>query len=429
MIRRRAASLALCLVVAGCAGGGGPGAGGSAAPPEPPRIAVFPEAGASAVGLALTVHGSAWETAATAGLTLLTARTLLEQARPALDALGARADVECGRALFTLRLLAPSTEWHTAADVLLDVIARSDPGEPALARARLALRRTLTLDAANPSWQARLAARQALYGPAEPWGAPPCGVPETLDLFDLADIRDTGRRMAAGPITAALVGELDPADATTRLRGLLSRLGSRPGGAGAAGEGAYPAPPTVSAAADSVWYAERNTITAWSSVAFPFDAGVDPEAVHLLGATLVDAVSPGPSRPAVFDASYEVDRHGGGGALIVHFVSTPEAASAIGDTIEGRAARIAREGLHPAVYARVLRRHLGLRLLALAEPESRAAVAARRLALGDAALDWPEPESTGPSGVTAAAVALGRPVRAVVGPRTARPRGSGRGPA
>ncbi|MFW5952342.1 MAG: hypothetical protein ACOCVZ_09530, partial [Gemmatimonadota bacterium] len=176
-------------------------------------------------------------------------------------------------------------------------------------------------------------------------------------------------------------------------------------------------------------YVERNTVTAWLSQAFPFPASTDTEAVRVLGAVLADEFGPGLDRPEVFTSGYEVERHGSGGALILHLVLAPGAASAMAEEVEARVVEIARDGIHAGAWERVAERFRGERLLDLERPEARAAALAR--SLGDSAGaglagqlapgGWPgRGWLPTPARVQAAAGALGFPARAVVGPRSAR---------
>lgn len=379
---------------------------------EPGRVAVLVDPAATAVAAAFAFPGSGWELPGTEGLTLLTAETLLEQVRGPLEELGARADVTCDLALFTFTLVAPPDVWREALNVLLDGLFRPDPGAVALERARERVRRALSLDHASPAWQARLAARQALYGDtlsSSAWESPACGVPESLDLLDLPLVRAAAYRFA--PRMTAGAALLGPVDGTGARQHVQARIPAGP-------PPLVPAPPST---APGRRYVERNTITAWLSHSYPFEAGTDEEALHLLGSLLVRELGPDVSRPAVFATSYEVERHGGGGALIVYMVTTPGAAAEYGERLLHRVRAVAGEGVDGAVWAGVSRRHRGARLLERETPESRVAALAESLARGGGAGDgWPDPAPVTSERLRQAAAALGAPARAVVGPRSAR---------
>jgi predicted Zn-dependent peptidase len=428
--RRRTAFVAVLLAAgqglpaAGCAGSpaspGGPALPGGTASTDPvdgrarpaegnaPPVVIVPEDG-PVVAAAVVVPGSSWELPGTEGLTLLTARTLLEQVRPRLDSLGARAGVQCGRAAFTFTLLAPADAWSTALRGLLDAVFRPDPTDDALQRARRSLRETLVLDRASPAWQARLAVRQALHGdaaPASAWSAPECGVPETLDLFDLADIRAGAHRFGPGAAAAALLGPV-PSDADTLVRRYLppgpvrpleAPRGTRPGRR----------------------FVEQNTVTAWTALAFPFGPDADTEAIRLLGAVLESEVAPDPSRPWSYAVGSAIDRHGRGGVLIVHVVTETDSAARAARAVTARVAAVAQGAFPSAAFERSLRAHRGRRLLEGRRPERRAAAVALAAALGgEPGTGWPAVWDLTEERLREAAGSLGEPARAVVGPASA----------
>ncbi|MFO7894853.1 MAG: hypothetical protein R6U63_14055 [Longimicrobiales bacterium] len=388
------------------------GCGGAADPRDPgpaplPRVAVVEEPQATAVAVAVVVPGSTWELPGTEGLTILSAMTALEAIRPALDSLAARARVDCTPAAFTFTLAAARDGWQAAVDVFLDGLFRPAPGPEALERARSRLMESLTLDQASPAWQARLAVRHALHGDTltSGWLGPACGVPETLSLFDLADVRAGLHRFAPRLAhAAALAPEGAAVGSLLRQRIQADRTP------------VIPAPRTVAAGRR---YVERNTVTAWLAVAFPFGLDADVEAIRLLGAVAEDAIAPGVDHPESFTADHEIVHHGRGGALVVRAVTTPAAAADYADRIEAVMARAVRNGVPESVHQRVGRRHRGLRLQALATPESRVAAMALDLALGRPPTAWPD-LSIPAERLRAAAAALGPPARSVVGPGAAR---------
>lgn len=403
----------LLLLLVGCGAPPGPR---DPVPATVPRVAVVADSTATAVAAALVFPGSAWELPGMEGLTLLAAETLLEQARSPLASLGARANVACGAALFEFTLVAPPESWETALGVLLDALFRPDPGEAALETARRRLSRSLSLDLASPAWQGRLAARQALYGDSlapSAWEGPPCGVPESLDLFGLDHVRAAAFRFAPRMAVAALNGPLDVPHAVALLERWIPPAGRPP----------VPSPTRATAGRR---YVERNTVTAWTAQAFPFGPDADEEGLRYLGALLEEAVGPDVARPDVYAMTYEIARHGGGGALIVHMITTPERAAAYADRVVERVGEVAGSAVPPAVWNRVARRQRGLRLQEREAPEARAAALARALMLeagrrvGGSGDGWPELGAVTADRVRDAAVALGAPARAVIGPRTAR---------
>lgn len=402
MTRGRLVPALAVLAVGACGPTGTPG------PAPPPRVAVMEDAEATALAAAVVVPGSVWELPGAEGLTLLSAMTVLESIRPGLDTLNARADVDCGPAAFTFTLIAADDGWRPALELFLDGLFRPAPTREAMDRARELLAASLALDRASPAWQARFAVRRALYHDtlSSGWLGPACGVPETLELFEPADIRAGARRFAPRLAHAAAITPT----AAAEVRDLFERRipATAPPG--------IPAPRTVAAGRR---YVERNTVTAWLAVAFPFGPDADLEAIRLLGAVLEDAIAPGVDRPGAFTAGHEMERHGAGGALVVRAVTAPAAAAEHARRVEALAAEIARAGAPASVHERVARRHRGRRLLALEAPEARAAAMALDLALGRTPTDWPALDVT-PERLQAAARGLGPPARSVVGPRPAR---------
>lgn len=380
-----------------------PGPAPTAAPSG--RFAVARDPGATALAAAVVAPGSAWELPGTGGLTILVATTLLEQMRPALDRLGARARVRCGPAAFTFTLVAPHEVGDTALTVFLNGLFRPLPEPASLVRARDLLEATLVLDEANPGWQVRTALRSALHGDtlSSGWLGPPCGVPESLELYDLRDVAIGTRRFAPHLAHVAVItpGAPDP------LRHLLARrLPDEPG----------PPLPVPRATTARERHVERNTVTSWAALAFPFGPDADMEAVRLLGAILADAVAPAVDRPESFSAHHEVQRHGAGGALVITAVTEPAAAEPYMLKVTQQLAAIARTGVPEPLYRRVSLRNRGLRLLEHAAPEARAEAMALDLALGRPPAPWPDTE-VAPTRVRDAARALGPPARALVGPR------------
>ena len=404
-------AVAVLTVVGACGAPAPPSPDPAPAAPTPPaRVAVVEDPEATALALGVVVPGSVWELPGTEGLTILAAMTVLEAVRPALDSLGARAAVTCAPAAFTFTLVAARDVWRPALTAFLDGLFRPAPTPAALDRARTRLAASLRLDQASPAWQARLAVRRALYADSlsSGWVGPACGVPETLPLFDTADVRAGAYRFAPRLAHLAAITPGERASVEARLRGRLP-AGPRP---------VIPRPRTVEPGRRDV---PRNTVTAWVSVAFPFGPDAEVEAVRLLGAVLEDAIAPGVARPESFAAEHEVERHGGGGTLVIRAVTDPTAAAAYAERIEALATRFAVVGVPAATLDRVARRHRGLRLRELSVPEARAAAMALQLALGGRPDPWPSLALTGAE-VRAAAGALGVPARSVVGPLVAGPR-------
>lgn len=408
--RRSAFGWLFVLVLCGCASAAVPGGPGAAVGPAAPVVSVIPESGATGAGLALVVPGSGWEDARMSGVSMLAALAVLEEIGAELESLGARAEVTCGRWAFVFRLAAPGETWRRAAEVLAKGLGGRAPSVAALERARASLAAALTLDRGNPAWQARLAVGRALYAPAggeSAWSRPGCGVTEALPLYGAGTAGEAAARLGVVGSVAA-VGAVEAGDSAF----LAELFGGRPAGAAS-----FPMP--MRASAGRV-YVERNTVTAWVSVAWPFGPDADPEAMRLLGVVLEDAFGPAVSRPEVLHAGSEVELHGRGGALVVTVVAIPEAAAAVAAALESGVRTTAAGEVSPAVVERVAARHRGQRLRALLWPEERAARVALEGARGGRAGAWVEPGSLTVDAVRDAAARLGAPARAVVGPRASR---------
>jgi hypothetical protein len=397
--------VALAVVAGGCAARG-PAVGASHLPAG---VVVVEETGATAVALVVVTPGSGWELPGTEGLTLLAAHALLEQARPRLEPLGARAGVECQPAAFVFTLLAPPASGAGAATTFLAVLFGAEPDSGAVAVARARLAPALALERGHPAGEAWTAIRRAAHGdPLDPagWGGPACGLPGGADRFRLSDVRAARHRFDAERSVAALVGPAGVAAGVT--------FPARIGVAGSP----LDAPRRVVEGREHV---ERNTVTAWLTLAFPFHLPADLEALDLLGFLLQEYVAPTLERPEVYNASYTIEEHGAGGTLTVHLVLEPGVAGAYARRLETHVRRLAGAGPDETGFARLQRRHAGQRLARRAAPEARARDMALARAAGRAAGDgWPVGPSPGPARVRAAAAALGSPARAVVGPAAAR---------
>lgn len=370
------------------------------------RFTVVQDPGATALAAAVVSPGSAWELPGTQGLTILAATAILEQMRPALDRLGAWAHVRCSPAAFTFTLVAPHEVGDTALTLFLDGLFRPTPEPTAVARARDRLEASLILDEANPGWQVRTALRRALHADSlsTGWLDPPCGEPETLGRYDLQDVQIGTRRFASHLAHAAVV---TPGPESPILDLLDRRLPDGPGPP-------MPAPRTTTPGERRV---ERNTVTSWVGLAFPFGPDADIEAVGLLGAILADAIAPAVDRPESFSAHHELQRHGAGGALVITAVTEPVAAEACMLRVTERLATIAAAGVPEPLYRRVSLRNRGLRLLERAAPEARAEAMALDLAMSRPPAPWPDLGVT-PGRVRDAARSLEPPARALVGPRS-----------
>ncbi len=383
------------------------------------RVVVLPAPHTPVVALALDVNaGAAWEQAAEAGASLLAARAALEGVRPTLDALGATASVECGRAALRVRLLAPPSTWVLAAELLFDALLqpRIEPG--AFERARSELLRGLRFAEGDPALEVRAVLHQALFGTESPWARDGCGRPGSIDSLDVQTVQRTAqRRFTPTRMTAAVLGPVHRAEADSLVRARLGDVGLPI---------LLPVPRTPPIAGTRT--IESPTVTAFVGMAFPLAARLDDEALRLLAFRVLDAVRPSAARPDIFDAAARVERFGGGGLLVVYLVTSPESARRWTATVRDEVRAMADAPAEAGAFGRLLRRYRGERLLSVETPEARAGEAADRLFFDQAytALEA-RIDALTPARLRRAALELGEPAVAVLGPAL-EPAGAGPDP-
>ncbi|HEX6940383.1 MAG TPA: hypothetical protein VF158_13295 [Longimicrobiales bacterium] len=371
------------------------------------RVAVLEEPDAVAVGVAVVLNsGIPWELESETGLTRLAALAAIEQVRPQLDALGGRVHLECHAAATTLSLLLPPATWRLGTVLFLDALFEQDVSAEAIERARSRLLESLS--AQDPFTSGvRAALGRALFGEDDRWARPPCGRVETVAKLTEADVRRIRRaRFHPSRATIAIAGPVTAADA----RGILAGF--------ADGDGLpliVPAPARREEAASV--HVQSSTVTTWVTLAFPFPAGTDVEALRLLGFRLREALGPAPARPDVFEVATSIERHGDGGWLTVTLVTLPEAAADRATEARALLRDAAKTTMPDDAFDALLRRFRGERLLELATPEARARDAALQLFF-DRAVKAPAAriDALRPSRLRRAAAALSPPSSATLGP-------------
>lgn len=380
----------------------------SAVPAAAQRTVVVPQRQGTAVGLALALDaGGIWDREAEAGAGRLAGEAVLEALRPELDALGAVARVECDRVALRFTLLAPPATWRIAAQMLLDAVFHPTIEEAALEAARSTLLRALRIEEGSPVEEIRVLTHEALFGKGHRWARPRCGSPETVEELDAETVQRAARlRFDPDRATAAIVGPVDEADARALLTGAL-------------GDQALslilpaPTPPPL----PTTRLVDDPTVTAFVGMAFPLPPNPDDEATRLLAALLADGLGPGAARPEVSDATAVVERWGGGGALVVYGVVAPDHAQDWANAVRSRVGELAAEPEGEARFDAALRRYRGLRLVAMAAPETRAADAAERLFFDhDRTSSAERIDGLTAARLEQAAATLGEPAVAVLGP-------------
>jgi predicted Zn-dependent peptidase len=377
--------------------------------PAQTRIAVLEEPSGTAVGLAVVLNaGSAWEIRQEAGLTYLAARSVVEEVRPVLDALGARATVDCDAAGIRFTLLLPPVGWEGAAEAFLGALFERPFSDVAVERARrVVLREAVRRDGDFPTEISGGLAR-ALYGEGSRWTRPACGSSETLASLGAEEARRMARvRFTALRATAALAGPVDRTAARALLRRYLT-------------DSDLPVlvPAPTPDPLERPFRLERNTVTTWIGLAFPFPAGTDAEALRLLAFRIEREGAPAAGHPELYDATARVEQHGEGGTLVVYLVTAPEQAREWIDRVRALVRTTAARPLTDPAFDALRRRYVGRRLLSLSAPEARALDAALELFF----VQRFEPPTERlsrltPEALQRAAAALGRPAVAVLGPR------------
>lgn len=375
------------------------------------RALVLSEPHGTAVALAMDLDaGGIWDPVEQAGVSRLAAEALLEELRPRLAALGASARLQCEGFGLRFTMLAPPTTWRSAAQLLLGSIFQASLSRAALDTARGRLLRSLRFQEGDPAAEIRVAGREALFGVGHRWASGPCGRPETIAPLTLEDAQAAARmRFTPSRAVAALAG---PVTTQQGMEALVAAMGDprlsvllplpRPA----------PLPGTRNI--------ESPTITSWLALTFPLPADPDDEATRFLAESLARSLRPSPLRPEVVDAAVEVERFGGGGALVVYMAVEPRRASSWINSVRDMVEAAGTTPVDRNEFTLLLRRYRGVRLLSLATPEARAADAADRLFF-DREFAPPEArvDALNIERVRAAAAALAPPAIAYLGP--ARP--------
>jgi len=375
------------------------------------RFVVIDEPEGSAVGVALVISaGTAWELRSELGLSYLAARSVVEEVRPTLAALGARLSAGCDRAGTRITMALPANVWEQGTERLLEAIFERPPSAAAIERARRAIVRELQLAEGSDAAEIRAALARVDHGVADRWARPPCGTAETIGALGVGSVqRLVKTRFTPYRTVAAVVGPVGEA----RPRELLGRYlpdSELPL--------LLPAPPRPDSTADRNARVLRNTITAWIAISFAFGADTDPEAVRLLGFMLEQRIAPAPTRPEIYDATVEVAQHGGGGSLVVYLVTAPAQAQGWVEEVRSLVEEAGARELPEPVFEALRRRYTGRRLLGLESPEARAEDAALQLYYEKR---FTPPlrriEALTPAGLREAAALLAPPTTALLGPR------------
>ena len=373
---------------------------------EGDRILVREEPGTPVVAVEVLVAvGTADEPEGSAGITYLTARSVVEPARRAIDSLGGHLEVEAHKDAVAFTLTAAPDAWREASQALLVALFRDPVDSAAVGRQRRALVRELQSREASPADALAREVERAVFGEGHPWGRPEVGTAETMAEIGAAEV-DAYLRQSFTPERSlvAVVGPVERADAVEHLRPHLGEGGVR----------TEPVDPP--APAEGPVRRDYNSITTWVSASWHFGDESDVEALRMLSHLALDRVSFGPSRRSVYNARAEVLRHAGGGELRLHLVVPPREAEQWAGALREAVSGYAAEPLSPQLFADRLRRYRGERLLELETPEARAATLARNALLGgrvDTLVDF---QGLTPRRLHEAARSLDAPIVVFLGP-------------
>jgi predicted Zn-dependent peptidase len=302
----------------------------------------------------------------------------------------------------------PATNWERGTELFLEAIFDRPASESAVEIARRAILIEARLSEESLSTEIRDVLARAEFGDGDRWARPPCGTTETIASLSAADARRMAQtRFTPYRATAALVGPVEE----ERARTLLSRY---------LPDSELPvlvaAPASEHSERDR--RIERNTVTAWVGIAFPFPRDADLEAIRLLAFSLEREVGPAPNRPEIYDASIEITQHGGGGSLTIYIVTAPDHAREWIDRVRELTHAAEMEELPKPTFEALLRRFTGRRLLELASPESRARDAALQLFFEHGFMSPSRRiEALTPAALRQTAALLAPPAIALLGPR------------
>ncbi|HYJ79023.1 MAG TPA: hypothetical protein VEW03_05455 [Longimicrobiaceae bacterium] len=371
------------------------------------RVYVRAEPGTPVVVVEVLVGaGPADELPEQAGIAYLTARAVVEPARPLLDSLGARLAVDQHKDAVSFRLTAAPDVWAEASQALLMALFRDPVDSVATARVRRALVRELEAREASPADALARELEKAVFGELHPWGRPAVGSAQSVARLGVREV-DGFLRATFTPerSVVAVVGPVEPGE-------VLDRLGPHLGDGGL--RVTPPLPPEPVAEPVVVDY---NAITTWVSASWRFGEDADVEALRMLSRLALQQLSFGPSRRGVYNSRAEVVRYAGGGELRLHLVVAPREAEQWAERLRQAVQSHADQPLPPQVFGERLRRFRGERLLELASPEARAVAMARAALLGDRTATLADFQGLTAARLREAAASLDAPVLVFLGPQ------------
>jgi predicted Zn-dependent peptidase len=396
-LRPLAATLILLVAIVTQAGG--------AAAQE--RIVVFTEPGTPVVATEiLVVAGPANEPEGKAGVAYLAARSVMEPIRPVLDSLGAYLSLAIHKDALSLTMISAPDVWEEATRVLMVALFRDPPAAAVVQRERAAIRAELAARQTNPADAMSREADRAFFGADHPWGRPAVGTMRSVERLTFADVTEfLSSHVTSDRALAVVVGPVDGDHAREHLGGFMVGRGHL----------RVDAPEPVMAPRPI--RVDYNSITTWISASFAFAPEADEEALRLLAHLALRALTTGPDRHLVYNASADVLPRAGAGELRFQLVTPPGSAERLGSQIRETVEQLASMQVPDDVWESRLRRYRGERLQSLRSPDSRANEVARRL-LASPASPWLLPDLDGLTQPRMAAAfrALGEPILVFLGP-------------
>ena len=389
------------------------------------------------------------------GTAFLLGRVLERQGNDALFPLGAAMSVAVDRGEVLASLLTTPDGWAEAVRAFEGVLFRDGLALNHVDAAREAALETLTFEAGAPVRTFDVERATFLYGSLAAEARPPFGSSQSLAPLGLPELeafrsqhlrRETAVLSATGPVDGEELAAAIAAD--VRVVGVMGAAGTTtPGSTGAAPSATDtlpPAPrvrfdraeapfvPTAAPSSPPGWNAgervviERELTSVWIAHAVPFPIGTEPLLLDFLAHLALEALTPSPPDPGLYEASVATMELGGSPVLVVTASVDPRA----GTRWETRMTAVVRDlALAPpegAFFELARRRFRSTVLLDLSVPENRAAWIARQLERGGTE-ELPDPvrdvwRITGP-GVSSLALSAGPartllfgPVGMMVGP-------------
>ena len=371
------------------------------------RVAVLSEPGTPVVATEILLAvGPADEEDDLAGLAFLAARTVVAPILPVLDSLGAHLTVTPQKDALSFSIVSAPDAWQESTELLAEVLFNDPPSTSAMEREREAIVRELEGRTANPADAATRAMDRAFFGSSHPWGRPTIGTPESVRRINFADLGEFLRNnFTPGRAFAATSGPVEPASATAHLQPLLGTRSAAP-------VELIPFRP-----AERPVRIEYNSITTWVGASFRFPETADEDVMRFIAFLAARELAPSPAQRSVYNVESEVVTRVGGGEIRLQVVVPPEEAEDWEERMTDVIADLLATPLPEDVYAGLLRRFRGERLMELASPEERAHAAARQLLIqGEVGELAPSIDGLTAQVVREAAASLGPPTVVVLGP-------------